>query len=75
MVFRAACVQLRSSDDVAENIRETVRLVRDAAAQGAGFIVTPENTNLMAPDARAKLAKSFDEAHDPALPPSPNALP
>jgi predicted amidohydrolase len=68
MVFRAACVQLRSSDDVAENIRETVRLVRDAAAQGATFIVTPENTNLMAPDAGAKLAKSFDEVHDPALP-------
>jgi predicted amidohydrolase len=66
--FKAACVQLRSSDDVAENIRETVRLVRDAAAQGATFIVTPENTNLMAPDAGAKLAKSFDEAHDPALP-------
>ena len=57
MVFRAACVQLRSSDDVAENIRETVRLVRDAAAQGATFIVTPENTNLMAPDAGAKLAQ------------------
>src|SRR3954462_2712626 len=68
MAFRAACVQLRSSDDVAENIRETVRLVRDAAAQGATFIVTPENTNLMAPNAGAKLAKAFDEARDPALP-------
>ena len=29
--FKAACVQLRSSDDVAENIRETVRWVRDGA--------------------------------------------
>ncbi|HET7084416.1 MAG TPA: carbon-nitrogen hydrolase family protein [Rhizomicrobium sp.] len=68
MVFRAACVQLRSSDDVAENIRETVRLVRDAAAQGANLIATPENTTLMAGDAAAKLARSFDEANDPALP-------
>jgi predicted amidohydrolase len=67
-VFRAACVQLRSSDDVSENIAETVRLVRDAAAQGATFIATPENTTLMAPDAGAKLASSYDEAHDPALP-------
>jgi len=66
--FRAACVQLRSSDDVAENIRDTARLVRDAAAQGARFIATPENTTLMAPDGGAKLAHSFDEAHDPALP-------
>ena len=68
MVFRAACVQLRSSDDVAENIRHTVSLVREAAAQGANFIATPENTTLMAPDGGAKLAQSFDEAHDPALP-------
>lgn len=67
-VFRAACVQLRSSDDVAENIRETVRLVREAAARGAAFVATPENTTLMAPDGGAKLAQSHDEAHDPALP-------
>src|SRR5882757_6713258 len=65
--FKAACVQLRSSDDVAENIRDTVRLVRDAAARGAVFIATPENTTLMAPDGGAKLASSFDEAQDPAL--------
>jgi predicted amidohydrolase len=66
--FKAACIQLRSSDDVAENIRETVRLVREAAARGASFIATPENTTLMAPDGGAKLAQSFDEANDPALP-------
>jgi deaminated glutathione amidase len=66
--FKAACVQLRSSDDVAENIRETAMLVREAAARGASFIATPENTSLMAPDGGAKLAQSFDEAHDPALP-------
>jgi deaminated glutathione amidase len=66
--FRAACVQLRSSDDVADNIRQTVLLVREAAAQGASFIATPENTTLMALDGGAKLAHSFDEAHDPALP-------
>jgi deaminated glutathione amidase len=66
--FKAACVQLRSSDDVSENISETSRLVREAAACGARFIATPENTTLMAPDGGAKLANSFDEAHDPALP-------
>jgi predicted amidohydrolase len=66
--FRAACIQLRSSDDVAGNIRETVRLVREAAARGAAFVATPENTTLMAPDGGAKLAQSYDEAHDPALP-------
>src|SRR5580692_7921422 len=66
--FRAACVQLRSSEDVAENIREASRLIREAAKSGAQFVATPENTSLMAADGGAKLAKSFDEAHDPALP-------
>ena len=37
-------------------------------AVGARFIATPENTTLMAPDGGAKLASSFDEANDPALP-------
>ena len=66
--FRAACVQLRSSDDVAENIRTTSELIREAKGKGAQFIATPENTTLMAPDGGAKLAQSYDEAHDPALP-------
>src|ERR1700761_5468863 len=66
--FKAACVQLCSGDNVAENIRSASDLIREAAADGAGFIATPENTTLMAPDGGAKLAQSFDEAHDPALP-------
>jgi deaminated glutathione amidase len=66
--FRAACVQLRSSDDVAENIRITSDLIREARANGADFIATPENTTLMAPDGGAKLERSFSEAADPALP-------
>jgi len=66
--FRAACVQLRSSDDVAENIRVTSDFIRAARAKGADFIATPENTTLMAPDGGAKLEKSFSEEADPALP-------
>ncbi len=66
--FRAACVQLRSSDDVLENIRTTSELIREARGKGAQFVGTPENTTLMAPDGGAKLDSSFDEAHDPALP-------
>ena len=66
--FRAACVQLRSSDDVRDNIRTTSELIREAKGKGAQFVATPENTTLMAPDGGAKLAQSFDETHDPALP-------
>jgi predicted amidohydrolase len=66
--FRAACVQLRSSGDVAENIRVASALIREAGARGADFIATPENTTLMAPDGGAKLERSFSEQADPALP-------
>ncbi|HWG04580.1 MAG TPA: carbon-nitrogen hydrolase family protein [Beijerinckiaceae bacterium] len=66
--FRAACVQLRSSDDAAENIREASAWIREAAAAGAEFVATPENTTLMAPDGGAKLELSHTEDRDPALP-------
>src|SRR5437763_13236382 len=68
MTFRAACVQLRSSDDVEENIRTASDFIREAKGQGAAFIATPENTTLMAPDGGAKLENSFPEQSDPALP-------
>lgn len=66
--FRAACIQSCASDDVAENISAVSKLVREAAARGARFIATPENTTLMAANAPAKLARSFPENEDPALP-------
>jgi predicted amidohydrolase len=66
--FRAACVQLRSSDDVAQNIRVASELIREARAKGADFIATPENTTLMAADGGTKLERTFSEDADPALP-------
>lgn len=66
--FRAACVQMRSSEDVQENIREASALIREAKAKGASFIATPENTTLMATDGGAKLERNFTEEQDPALP-------
>ena len=66
--FRAACVQLCSSDDVADNIRVASALIREAKAKGADFIATPENTALMVSDGGAKLEQSFSEQTDQALP-------
>ncbi|HEY3638692.1 MAG TPA: carbon-nitrogen hydrolase family protein [Rhizomicrobium sp.] len=66
--FTAACVQLRSSDDIDDNIRTASALIRDARKAGADFIATPENTTLMAPDGGAKLERSKSEAEDTALP-------
>jgi predicted amidohydrolase len=66
--FRAALIQMRSSDDVAENIRDASAMIREAAGKGAHYIQTPENTCLMAPDGGAKLSLTFPEDADPALP-------
>ncbi len=66
--FRAACVQMRSTEDVEQNIRDSSDLIRAAKAQGAAFIATPENTTLMAADAGSKLEKSFTEEADTSLP-------
>ncbi len=68
MTFRAACIQLRSGESVAENVQVASALIREAAAGGAKFIATPENTTLMVADGGAKLAACFDEAHDASMP-------
>ncbi len=44
---RAACIQMRSTTDVATNLEDALRLIRVAAAEGAEFIATPEMTNLL----------------------------
>ncbi len=66
--LHVACVQMRASDNVMENIEAASALIRKAAEGGATFIATPENTNLMAADAGSKLEKSFEEKDDPAVP-------
>lgn len=45
--MRAGLVQLNVSDDPVANLPDTLALVRQAAAAGAGFILTPECTNLL----------------------------
>ncbi|KCZ59480.1 carbon-nitrogen hydrolase family protein [Hyphomonas chukchiensis] len=54
-VIRAACVQMRSTTAVAENIAAASALVRQAAEAGAVFIATPEMTNLL--DIRPGMAR------------------
>jgi predicted amidohydrolase len=66
--IKAACVQLRCGDDVAENVRSAAALIREAHKAGAQFIATPENTNLMAADGGAKLEKTSAEKDDYSLP-------
>lgn len=62
---RAACIQMRSTTDIAVNVEEASRLIRAAAAEGAEFIATPEMTNLLdirPGQARSKIALEAEDA-------------
>ena len=66
--IKTACVQLRCGDDVAQNVRDAAEIIRAARKDGAHFIATPENTDLMALDGGSKLEKTFPEKDALALP-------
>ncbi len=65
--FRVACAQMRSGRTVADNIASAEALIREAAAGGARYVVTPEMTNLLDRDRAEVLAKIASEADDPTL--------
>lgn len=65
--MRAGLVQLTVGDDPAQNLPETLRLVREAAAQGAGFVLTPECTNMLSSDRSRQRSLLRHEADDATL--------
>ncbi len=59
--FLAAAVQLTSTSDHERNWEEARVFVRQAASQGARFIVTPENTNFLGPhEEKVRRAETLD---------------
>ena len=66
MAFRAACVQLRSSNVVAENIDTAERLIREAAGAGADYVQTPEMTNIVERNRASLTERIHSEEEDPA---------
>jgi predicted amidohydrolase len=65
--FRAALVQLRSGREIGPNLAAAEDLVRAAAAQGAQFVQTPENTSLMEMNTERLFARIEPEAETTAL--------
>jgi hypothetical protein len=64
--FRAALVQLRSGRMVEPNVEMAEALIRRAAAGGADYIQTPENTAVMELDPELLLAQlAFEEESTP----------
>ncbi|MBE7636552.1 carbon-nitrogen hydrolase family protein [Sneathiella sp. P13V-1] len=65
--FTAACIQLTSGTEPAENLKVTTELVEEAALSGADFISTPEVTNMMEPHKAAAREKAQFEEDDITL--------
>jgi predicted amidohydrolase len=64
MVFKAVAVQMCSGVDPARNAVSMARLVREAAAQGATYVQTPEMTGMLQRDRAAAKAVLRGEADD-----------
>lgn len=67
MTLRAGLIQLCSGDDPGENLPVTEGLIRDAAAAGAGLVLTPECTNMVSASRARQAALLQEEAADPTL--------
>ena len=65
--MKAALLQLNVSDDPAINLLQTVALIAHAAAQGAGFVLTPEVTNCVSMDRIHQQRVLQHEADDQTL--------
>ncbi|MGE6782403.1 carbon-nitrogen hydrolase family protein [Ensifer adhaerens] len=64
MAFKAAAIQMCSGVDPRKNAETMMRLAREAAAQGATYIQTPEMTGALQRDRAALRAILKDEAND-----------
>jgi deaminated glutathione amidase len=67
MSFKAGFIQMRSSREMAPNLVEASKLIRQAASQGATFISTPEMTNIFEPDRERLKAVVMTEAEDSSV--------
>jgi len=66
--MRTALAQLTSSDDPAANLSVTQAMIADAAADGAGFVLTPEVTNCVSASRTRQSDVLRHEAEDASLP-------
>ena len=65
--MRSALIQLTVSDDPVANLPETLELVRQAVAGGAGFVLTPELTNGLSSSRAFQRSVFRHEAEDATL--------
>jgi predicted amidohydrolase len=67
LTFKAACIQVNTSDDMAENIAKASGFARTAARDGADLVMMPENVSMMAGGRENTLAQAMPEETHAAL--------
>jgi predicted amidohydrolase len=65
--FTAAMVQMRTSLLPGPSLEQGMRLIREAAAAGADYVLTPEVSNMMQVNRRALFEHLSSEQDDPSL--------
>src|SRR5437868_11367112 len=65
--FTAAMVQMRTGLLPEPSLEQGVKLIRDAAAQGADYVLTPEVSNMMQLNRTALFEHLKSEAEDASL--------
>ncbi|WP_298259448.1 carbon-nitrogen hydrolase family protein [uncultured Litoreibacter sp.] len=65
--MKLALLQLNASDAPAENLPVTLALIKDAAAAGAEFILTPEVTNCLSTSRQHQTSVLSTQDDDPSL--------
>lgn len=66
-LLRIACVQMRSGVEQADNIATMRELVREAAAQGARYVQTPEMTGLVQRSRKALFSVISEDRDNPVF--------
>ena len=65
--MRAALIQLNSTDQPADNLPQVIEYMREAAASGAEFLLTPEVTNCVSDSRTHQQSVLHHENNDPTL--------
>lgn len=66
-IIRAACVQMNSGGDIADNLKVAEQLIRAAAEQGAVLIATPEVTDQVISNRAERLDETYTQDDHPGV--------
>jgi len=66
--LRAGLVQINAGPEIEANVAAVESFVRQAAAEGAGLVLTPETTTQIQPDKERLIREALPEAEHPAVP-------